>query len=105
MKVINMEDIEGQINKRGVESKQLLKHDDAQIINLILKPGDEVPPHSVPVNVLFYVVSGSGTIQIGEDEEVVEEKDIVPCPPETEMSLSADQGEEFSVLNVKTPSL
>ncbi len=104
MKVISMDAIEGKTNKRGIESKQLLKHDDAQIMNLILKPGDVVPPHSVPVNVFFYVVSGSGTLKIGEDQAVVEEKDIVPCPPETEMSLSAGQGEEFSVLNVKTPS-
>jgi len=103
MQVISMDDIEGQINKRGIESKQLLKHDNAQIMNLNLEPGDRVPPHSVPVNVFFYVISGSGTIRIGENETVVEEKDIVPCPPETEMSLSADQGEEFSFLNVKTP--
>lgn len=105
MKVISMDDIEGQINKRGIESKKLLKHENAQIMNLILEPGDEVPSHSVPVNVFFYVVSGSGTIKIDEEQAVVEEKDIVPCPPETEMSLSADQEEEFSVLNVKTPSL
>ncbi|MCF7891033.1 cupin domain-containing protein [Candidatus Bipolaricaulota bacterium] len=105
MKAISMDDIEGKTNKRGVESKQLLKNDHAQIMNLNLKPGDEVPTHSVPVNVFFYVVSGTGTIRIGEDGAVVEEKDIVPCPPETEMSLSADQGKKFSVLNVKTPSL
>lgn len=105
MKVIDMEDIEGKTNKRGVESKQLLKNDDVQIMNLNLEPGDEVPTHSVPVNVFFYVVSGSGTIKLDDESRVVEEKDIVPCSPETEMSLSADQEEEFSVLNVKTPSL
>jgi len=74
-------------------------------MNLILKPGDEVPKHSVPVNVFFYVVSGSGTIEIGDDKAVVEKKDIIPRPPKTEMSLRAEQGENFSVLNVKTPSL
>jgi quercetin dioxygenase-like cupin family protein len=105
MKTISMDDIEGKTNKGGVESKQLLKNDDVQIMNLNLKSGDEVPTHSVPVNVFFYVVTGSGTIEIGDDKAVVGEKDIVPCPPETEMSLRADQGEEFSVLNVKTPSL
>ncbi|MFB6290701.1 MAG: cupin domain-containing protein [Candidatus Bipolaricaulia bacterium] len=105
MKVISMEDIEGKTNKRGIESKQLLKNDDVQIMNLNLEPGDEVPPHSVPVNVFFYVVSGSGTIEVGGNKAVVEKKDIVPCPPETEMSLYADQKEVFSVLNVKTPSL
>jgi len=87
MKVIRMDDIEGKINKRGIESKQLLKNDDVQVMKLILKPGDEVPTHSVPVNVFFYVISGSGTIRIGEDEAVVEEKDIIPCPPKTENNL------------------
>ena len=105
MKVISMNEIEGKTNKRGIESKQLLKNDDVQIMNLNLKPGDEVPTHSVPVNVFFYVITGSGTIKLGNEIRVVEEKDIVPCSPETEMSLTADQGEEFSVLNVKTPSL
>lgn len=105
MQIISMEEIEGKLNKRGVEAKQLLKNDDVQVMNLNLEPGDEVPAHSVPVNVFFYVVSGSGTIKIGKEKDRIEEKDIVPCPPETEMALSADQGEEFSVLNVKTPSL
>jgi len=105
MKVISMDEIEGKTNKRGIESKQLIKHDDAQVMNLNLEPGDEVPPHSVPVNVFFYVVSGSGTMEIGEEQAVVEEKDIVLCPPEMEMALYADQGKGFSVLNVKTPGL
>lgn len=78
MKVISMEDIEGRINKRGVEAKKLLKNEDVQIMNLNLEPGDEIPSHSVPVNVFFYVVSGSGTIEIGNEKAVVEEKDIVP---------------------------
>lgn len=95
IKVISMDDIEGNTNKRGVESKQLLKNNHAQIMSLTLKSGDEVPTHSVPVNVFFYVISGSGTVRIGEDRAVFEEKDVVPCPPETEMSLSADRGENF----------
>ncbi|MFW5994071.1 MAG: cupin domain-containing protein [Halanaerobiaceae bacterium] len=105
MKVIRMNEIEGSTNKRGVTSKQLHKNEDVKIMNLILRPGDVVPAHSVPVNVFFYIVSGRGTLQIGDDEQVVKATDIVPCPPNTEMSLKADQDEEFNVLNVKTPSL
>lgn len=105
MKVIKMGEIEGQENKRGVIAKQLHKNEDVQIMNLELSPGDEVPAHSVPVNVFFYVVSGKGTISIGGETAVVEEDDIIPCPEETEMALYADQGEDFSVINVKTPAL
>lgn len=105
MEIVKMHEIEGQINKRGVLAKQLLKHDNAQVMNLNLQPGDEVPEHNVPVDVFFFVVAGKGTIRIGEEEAVVERDDIVLCPPKTNMALRADQGEEFSVLNVKTPSL
>ncbi len=105
MEVIKMEEIKGRENKRGVTAKQVLKNEDVQIMNLVLESGDEVPPHSVPVNVFFYVVSGKGTICIGDDEAVVEENDIIPCPANTEMALYADQDEKFSVINVKTPSL
>ena len=105
MEIIKMDEIEGKTNKRGVTAKQLLKNEDVQIMNLELNPGDEVPSHSVPVNVFFYIVSGKGTLQIGEEKKVVEENDIIPCPPETEMALYADQEEEFNVINVKTPSL
>ncbi|MEC9491489.1 cupin domain-containing protein [Flexistipes sp.] len=105
MEIIRMGEIEGFINKRGIKAKQLLKNDDVQIMNLILNPGDAVPEHSVPVYVFFYVVEGSGTLKIGDEENVVSAKDIILCPRNTVMSLKADQNETFVVLNVKTPSL
>lgn len=105
MQIIKMNQVEGKKNKRGVTAKQLLKHDNAQIMNLILQPGDEVPSHSVPVDVFFYIVDGKGTLQIGEEKVIVYATDIVVCPPNTKMSLQADQEEKFVVLNVKTPSL
>lgn len=105
MNVIKMEEIEGEENKRGILAKKLIIHENAEVTNLVLSPGDEVPEHSVPVDVFFYVVSGKGTLQIGGEQEIVEEDDIIPCPPKTKMSLKADQGEKFSIINVKTPSL
>ena len=105
MEIIKMDEIKGRKNKRGVIAKQLLKNEDTQIMNLVLSPGDVVPEHSVPVNVFFYIVEGKGTLKIGGEKAIVEAKDIIPCPPNTEMSLVADQDEEFKVLNVKTPAL
>jgi len=105
MEIIRMNQIEGTINKRGVLVRQLVHHKNTTVMNLCLKPGDEVPPHAVPVDVFFYIVEGKGSLRIGDEESVVEAKDIIICPPNTKMSLKADQGEEFIVLNVKTPSL
>jgi quercetin dioxygenase-like cupin family protein len=105
MEIVKMDLIEGKKNTRGIIAKQLVKHKRAMVMNLILEPGDAVPEHKVPVDVFFYVVSGHGTIKIGDEEAIVKERDIVVCPLDAMMALRADQGEQFVVLNVKTPSL
>lgn len=105
MKVIRMKQVPGQRNKRGVEAKRLLHHDHVTVMNLNLQAGDEVPSHQVPVDVFFYVVSGEGTIHIGDEQEKVSSTDIVVCPKDTPMAVSADRGSDLSILNVKTPSL
>ncbi|MZQ99437.1 MAG: cupin domain-containing protein [Acidaminobacter sp.] len=105
MHIIRMNEIEGKKNPRGVVAKQLISHEHTRVMNLNLNPGDEVSAHKVPVEVFFYVVSGTGTIQIGDEKAVVKATDIVLCPAETMMALWADQGEAFSVLNVKTPNI
>ncbi len=105
MDIIKLDKLEGKKNKRGVIAKAVLKHDNAQVMNLILSEGDIVPPHQVPVDVFFYVRKGKGTLRIGDEANVVEEGTIITCPPNTEMELTADQGQKFEVLNVKTPSL
>ncbi|MGH4120796.1 cupin domain-containing protein [Clostridium sp.] len=105
MNIIRMNEIEGNKNMRGVVVKQLISHDNTRVMNLNLQPGDEVARHKVPVDVFFYVISGKGTIQIGEEKAVVNATDIIVCEPNTNMALWADQGEAFSVLNVKTPNI
>lgn len=105
MQIIRMNEIEPVTNARGITARQLLSHKNTTIMNLLLKPGDTVPEHAVPVDVFFYIVSGKGTLKIGDEEAVVGATDIVVCPPNTKMSLRADQNENFYVLNVKTPSL
>ena len=105
MKIIKLDEVEAEKNKRGVYSKAIIKNEDTTVTNIKLSEGDVLGEHSVPVNVFFYIVEGKGTLQIGDKETVVEPKQVIPCPPNTTMSLKADQGEKFEVLNVKTPSL
>jgi len=105
VEIIKLSNLEGNKNKRGVIAKGVLKHDNAQVMNLILSEGDIVPAHQVPVDVFFYIKEGKGTLRIGEESSVVEAGTIVTCPPNTEMELKADQREKFEVLNIKTTSL
>lgn len=103
MEIIRMHEKEGFVNPRGVTVKELYNVPATKIMNLNLNPGDHVPHHEVPVHVFFYVVEGTGTIQIGEEKQVVKEKEIIPCPAGVTMALWADRDVPFSVLNVKSP--
>lgn len=105
MQIVKMNEVNGKEVREGVMVKKLIRHEYVQVMNLNLSPGSEVPAHNVPVEVFFYVVGGKGTIKIGNEEAVFKRDDIVLCPAGTDMSLRADQGEEFAVLNVKTPGL
>jgi len=105
MSIIRMSEMTGELNKKGFLTKTLINHKNAAVRNIVLKVGEVIPPHKVDVDVFFYVVKGKGMIVIGDVENVVIEGDIVVCPPNTYMSVKADQDIEFSFLNVKTPSL
>ncbi|MEW6546605.1 MAG: Rrf2 family transcriptional regulator [Bacillota bacterium] len=57
-----------------------------------------------PVDVLFYVVKGQGTVLIGDESASVGETDLVVSPKEIPHALRADRGEVFQVLVIKTPN-
>ncbi len=95
----------GEKNPKGIHAAHLIRHEHVRVTTLTLQPGDHVPPHEAPVEVLFYVVSGRGTLGIGEERAIVVAQDMVQCPRGTSMALWADQGEEMVVFNVKTPDI
>lgn len=104
MTSIKLQEIESVTNIRGIEAKTIVHHDHITMKNLILKPLEAIPSHQVPVDVTFFFLKGQGTITIGDETVSVGPEDIVLCPPNTPMSLTAsDQG--LSFLNIKTPGI
>ena len=105
MKHFNLEDLKTVVNKRGVNMRSVFSHDHATVKNLLLKPGDAIPPHQVPVDVFFYVIKGEGFITIDDEETPVRANDIVMCPPNTLISVRAGENSRLEFLNVKTPGI
>ena len=69
-----------QVSPRGVAVQKLVDLPAAAVMRLVLKPGEEVAPHSTPVDVLFYVERGGGEVGIGVDREAVIAGDLVVSP-------------------------
>lgn len=59
----------------GIAAHRLYDMEEGQIIHLRLEAGCHLKPHTTPVNVVFYVLEGDPTIEIGDESR--------PCPPNT----------------------
>lgn len=104
MQVVKMESVASSATPRGVMARKLVDIPAVQVMNLLMKPGEGVPFHTTPVDVLFYVVNGKGTVLIGEESSPVEETDMVVSPKDIPHALNADRGAEFQVLVLKMPN-
>ena len=96
--------IDIEMNIRGIQSKVIVDSKSITLKNLILNPNQSIPPHQVPVDVTFFIIEGTGHIQIGDMNYEVKKDDFIVCTPNTEMSIKASQ-EGLSFLNIKTPGL
>src|SRR5665647_927893 len=104
MKVIKVAEVPYVQTAWGVKGKPIIDIPEVGIINLVLDPGEKVPSHKTPVDVLFQVIEGKGTVTIGEESQVVESGDIIVSPAQIPHALEANQGCLFSVYVMKVPN-
>lgn len=104
MKVIKVNELPYMKTGWGVKGKPIIDMPEIGIVNLCLEPGEKVPSHKTPVDVLFQVIEGNGAISIGDETQVVESGNIVVSPAEIPHALEANQGCTFSVYVMKVPN-
>lgn len=104
MKVIKVNELSFVKTGWGVKGKPIIDMPEVGIVNLVLEPGEKVPSHKTPVNVLFQVVEGKGSITIADETQIVKAGDIVVSPLQILHGLEANQDSVFSVYVIKTPN-
>lgn len=104
MKVIKVNELPFVKTGWGIKGKPIIDMPEIGIVNLVMEPGEKVPSHKTPVNVLFQVIEGKGLITIGDETQIVEAGDIVVSPLEIPHALEANQDCIFSVYVIKTPN-
>jgi len=104
VEIIRISDVPAKGTPRGVQGKALVDLPDVSVMNLILAVGDKVPSHVTPVDALFHVLEGEGTVTIGEEKAKVKAGEIIISPANIPHALEADSGSNFSFLVIKTPN-
>lgn len=72
-----------------------------EIVVISLEPGESLKKHLTPVDVLFYVLEGQGTVVIGDEQEKVEKNSLVQSPKNIPHLLINDSSSLFRVMVIK----
>lgn len=68
MNITSYPNVAALANPHGVDARKLYDTEHAQVVHLTLKPGESLKKHVTPVDVVFYVLRGTGVVEIGDEE-------------------------------------
>ncbi len=76
-KMIDSKDFE---NPHNVSARKLYDGETAKVIHFSLGEGEELKKHTTPVDVFFYVLEGTGVVEIGEEQIEVTKDTLIESP-------------------------
>lgn len=101
MKTISYKEKEISDNPHGVDVRKLVINEKVQIVQILLKPGEQVIKHSAPVDVYFYILEGVGDVEIGDEKQAVKKDTLIESPKNIPHCLYNTGLDEFRVLVIK----
>lgn len=87
----------------NVDARNLYDTPDAMITVITLKPGQMLKKHITPVDVAFYVLSGEGVVQIGEEKCTVAAGTLVESPKKILHCWYNESEQDLSFMVIKAP--
>ncbi|MGA1843900.1 MAG: cupin domain-containing protein [bacterium] len=103
MRIIELKDAALSPNPHQVDARRLYDTDNAQVVHIMLKPGESLKRHITPVDVFFYVLEGQGIVEIGDERESVGPDTLIESPARIPHCLHNEGAGIFRVLVVKVP--
>lgn len=103
MRIVSASEASETENPHGVSARPLHSSEHVQVSMITLQPGQALKLHSTPVDAFFYVLEGSGTVEIGDESEGVSKDMLIESPAKIPHRLLNEGNETFRFLVVKTP--
>ena len=103
MKITAVNDVVSGPNPHHVDARKIYESPHAVAVVITLKPGEALKKHITPVDVFFYVLEGSGIIEIGNEKQTVGKDMLVESPARIPHRWSNESTSVFRVLVVKVP--
>lgn len=103
MKATSLNEFPERPNPHGVSARTIYDTQFAQCLHIVLKPGEALKKHITPVDVFFYILAGSGQVEIGNEVREVQQDMVVESPARVPHRLMNPKGEDFRFLVMKVP--
>jgi len=90
-------------NPHHVDARKVYDTEHATAVVITLNPGESLKKHITPVDVFFYVLEGTGIVEIGDERAEVEKDHLVESPAKIPHRWMNESDGTFRVLVVKIP--
>jgi mannose-6-phosphate isomerase-like protein (cupin superfamily) len=101
--IVNYKDAQIQETPHGVDVRKLFDSEHVQVVEIKLMPGEGLKKHITPVDVFFYVLEGTGIVEIGDEQSGVTLDQLIESPKGIPHRLLNESESPFRFLVVKTP--
>lgn len=90
-------------NAHGIDVRRVYDTEHALASHLTLKPGEKLIRHITPVDVFFYVLEGTGIIEVGYEKREVSPDTVIDSPRNIPHCWYNESDEILRILVVKVP--
>ena len=105
MKITRVADAPAHQNPHGVDARKLYDTEHAQAVALTLQPGEQLKRHITPVDAIFFVLEGTGIVEVGDEKVEVTANTLIDSPANIVHCWYNESDAVLRVLVVKVPSL
>jgi len=103
MKAAKYTDFPEKDNPHKVSVRIVYDHDHGQAVVISLKKGEGLKKHVTPVDVMFYILEGTGMVEIGDEVKEVGRDTVIESPARIPHRLFNESSPEFRFLVMKMP--
>jgi mannose-6-phosphate isomerase-like protein (cupin superfamily) len=103
MKITEVSNIVSGPNPHHVDARKIYDSPHAIAVVITLQPGEALKKHMTPVDVFFYVLEGTGIVEIGDEKKAIGKDMLVESPARIPHRWINESTAVFRVLVVKVP--
>ena len=103
MKITKVADAVSGPNPHHVDARKVYESPHAMAVVITLQPGESLKKHITPVDVIFYVLEGTGIVEIGNERASCTKDMLIESPARVPHRWMNESSTVFRVLVVKVP--